>query len=132
MSLPVQPPATIHVRHGTDQYSNTVWYFGEYAIRVDESGPAPVFCLKDCFAANGVQWRGSSKSERVKDQLSRWTKCFAHSSWTGPMLIIRLVFGHLRLMVASQRSRAARSAGDYPRSGPVFRPFFADFAPLCG
>ena len=38
MSLPVQPPGTIHVRRGTDQYGNTIWYFGDHAIRVDESG----------------------------------------------------------------------------------------------
>jgi prophage antirepressor-like protein len=54
MSLPVQPPATIHVRRGTDEYGNVVCYFGDHAIRVDESGPEPWFVLKDCFAANGI------------------------------------------------------------------------------
>ena len=64
--------------------------------------------------------------------LSRSTKCFAHSNWTGPMLIIPLVFGHLRLVVALRRPRIAPSASDYLRSDLLLRPFFVDFAPFCG
>ena len=65
-------------------------------------------------------------------QLSRSTKCFAHSNWTVPMLIIALVFGHLRHVVALRRLRMAPSASDYLRLDPLLRPFFVDFAPFCG
>ncbi len=66
MSLPVQPPATIHVRRGADQHGNTVWFFGDHAIRVDESGPEPMFCLKDCLEANGLNGKGGYSFKKLE------------------------------------------------------------------
>jgi prophage antirepressor-like protein len=67
MSLPVQPPdEAIRIRRGTDQYGNTVWFFGDHAIRVDESGPEPRFCLKDCLEANGLNGKGGHSFKKLK------------------------------------------------------------------
>ncbi len=66
MSLPVQPPdETIRIRRGADQRGNTVWFFGDHAIRVDESGPEPMFCLKDCLEANGLNGKGGYSFKKL-------------------------------------------------------------------
>src|ERR1700677_3637203 len=69
MSVLEQPPATIHIRHAADAYGNAIWYFGDHAIRVDESGPKPMFCLKDCLEANGLNHRGSRQSRYMQEHL---------------------------------------------------------------
>jgi prophage antirepressor-like protein len=39
-----------------------VWTFGDKAIRVDDSGPEPMFCLKDCLEANGLNSKGGARA----------------------------------------------------------------------
>lgn len=56
MVLPAREPGDLpRVRRGVDRWGNPVWFFFDHAVRVDESGLEPKFCLKDCFEANGIK-----------------------------------------------------------------------------
>ena len=65
-------------------------------------------------------------------ELSRSTKCFAHSNRIDQILLNPLVFSQLRVSVGFRRPQMAPSQGDYLRSDPLLPPFFVDFAPLWG
>jgi cellulose biosynthesis protein BcsQ len=64
--------------------------------------------------------------------LSRSTNSFAHSNRIDQLLLKPLVFSELRASVGLRRPPMAPSASDYPRSDPLLRPFFVDFAPTWG
>ena len=54
ISALISDPKPSDVQRGTDEWGNAVWFFMGKSIRVDESGPLPLFALVDCLKANGL------------------------------------------------------------------------------
>lgn len=64
-----QPAGSPAVRCSQDELGNTVWFFFTHAIRVNESGREPMFCLKDCMVANGLNPNGAAHFGRAGESL---------------------------------------------------------------
>lgn len=78
MGLPArQIDGLPRIQRGTDEWGNTVWFFFDHAIRVDESGPEPMFVFRDCAICNGLNPNQPTKRPEIQKEMG-------HASFTTP------------------------------------------------